>query len=50
MKNLNNCSKAESEEAWQIIQHLVSQGFMVTQAHMENQSLILQLKIPMLSS
>lgn len=47
MKNSKNYSRMESEEAWQIIDYLVNQGFMVTQARMENQQLVLEIKVPM---
>jgi hypothetical protein len=40
----------ESDEIWQIITHLETQGFHITKKQIEEKSLILTLKIPLLST
>jgi len=47
--NLNNYLKRESEE-WQIITHLVEQGFHVSKAEKINNQLVLTLTIPLLNT
>ena len=50
MTNSTNYSKIESEEKWQIIEHLVGMGYQVTSTKTEDGTLTVTLSVPLLSS
>jgi len=49
MENLTNYSKVESEEIWQIIEHLAGMGYQITKTSQEKDTLTVTLSVPLLT-
>jgi hypothetical protein len=49
MEKSRNYSRLESEEIWQIIEHLVGMGYSVTQTKSEADTLTVTLSVPLLT-
>ncbi len=49
MENSTNYSRIESEEIWQIIEHLAGMGYHITQTKSEADTLTVTLSVPLLT-